>query len=160
MTREQEFHNLMLEHQSMVFSIALRILCDRSAAEEVAQDVFLELHAKQDALTSAEHVRYWLRRVTVHRSIDQVRRRDRRPTHSVSSATGSGYGGGLMKVGDSSGGRGRTWKPAACARHAPSRHGLDEKAVAAVKQYKFKPAMYKGHAVAVALTIEVNFRIY
>ena len=30
----------------MVFSIALRILSDRSAAEEAAQDVFLELHGK------------------------------------------------------------------------------------------------------------------
>jgi len=76
---DQRFRNLMLEHQSMVFSIALRILGDRSAAEEAAQDVFLELHAKLGELDSEEHVRYWLRRVTVHRSIDRVRRRQRRP---------------------------------------------------------------------------------
>ena len=38
--------------------------------------------------------------------------------------------------------------------------GLDEKAVEAVKQYKFKPAYYQGHAVAVEVNIEVNFRIY
>ena len=63
----------------MVFSIALRILGDRSAAEEAAQDVFLELHAKLGELASEEHVRYWLRRVTVHRSIDRVRRRQRQP---------------------------------------------------------------------------------
>jgi RNA polymerase sigma-70 factor (ECF subfamily) len=76
---DQRFRNLMLEHQSMVFSIALRILGDRSAAEEAAQDVFLELHAKLGELDSEEHVRYWLRRVTVHRSIDRVRRRQRQP---------------------------------------------------------------------------------
>jgi RNA polymerase sigma-70 factor, ECF subfamily len=69
----------MLEHQSMVFSIALRILGDRFLAEETAQDVFLELHAKLDALESDEHVVHWLRRVTVHRSIDRVRQRERRP---------------------------------------------------------------------------------
>jgi RNA polymerase sigma-70 factor (ECF subfamily) len=69
----------MLEHQSMVFSIALRILGDRSAAEEAAQDVFFELHGKLGELTSAEHVLHWLRRVTVHRSIDYVRKRQRRP---------------------------------------------------------------------------------
>jgi RNA polymerase sigma-70 factor (ECF subfamily) len=73
------FRNLMLEHQSMVFSIALRILGDRSAAEEVAQDVFLKLHAKLSGLTSEEHVLYWLRRVSVHRSIDRIRRRQRQP---------------------------------------------------------------------------------
>jgi RNA polymerase sigma-70 factor (ECF subfamily) len=76
---DQHFRDLMLEHQSMVFSIALRILGDRSAAEEAAQDVFLELHAKLGELASEEHVRYWLRRVTVHRSIDRVRRRQRQP---------------------------------------------------------------------------------
>jgi RNA polymerase sigma-70 factor, ECF subfamily len=69
----------MLAHQSMVFSIALRILGDRSAAEEAAQDVFIELHAKLGGLVSDQHVLYWLRRVTVHRSIDLVRRRQRRP---------------------------------------------------------------------------------
>jgi RNA polymerase sigma-70 factor, ECF subfamily len=68
----------MLEHQSMVFSIALRILGDRFVAEEIAQDVFLELHAKLDELESDEHVVHWLRRVTVHRSIDRIRQRDRR----------------------------------------------------------------------------------
>jgi RNA polymerase sigma-70 factor (ECF subfamily) len=76
---QQYFRNLMLEHQSMVFSIALRILGERSAAEEAAQDVFLELHDKLGELASDEHVRHWLRRVTVHRSIDLVRRRERRP---------------------------------------------------------------------------------
>jgi RNA polymerase sigma-70 factor, ECF subfamily len=69
----------MLEHQSMVFSIALRILGDRSAAEEASQDVFLELHGKLCELESEDHVLYWLRRVTVHRAIDELRRRERRP---------------------------------------------------------------------------------
>ena len=58
----------MLEHQSMVFSIALRILNDRFLAEEAAQDVFLELHAHIDELESAGHIVHWLRRCTVHRS--------------------------------------------------------------------------------------------
>jgi protein TonB len=38
--------------------------------------------------------------------------------------------------------------------------GLDEKAVEAVRQYKFKPAVYQGHPVPVEINIEVNFRIY
>ncbi len=38
--------------------------------------------------------------------------------------------------------------------------GLDEKAVEAVRQYKFKPAMFRGHAVPVQLVIEVNFRVF
>jgi protein TonB len=38
--------------------------------------------------------------------------------------------------------------------------GLDEKAVAAVKQYKFKPAMSGGKPVLVELNVEVNFQIF
>jgi len=39
-------------------------------------------------------------------------------------------------------------------------NGLDEKAVEAVKQYKFKPAMEDGKPVAVNLNIEVNFKLF
>ena len=39
--------------------------------------------------------------------------------------------------------------------------GLDKKAVEAVRQYRFTPAMLHGdHPVAVTVNIEVNFRIY
>jgi len=38
--------------------------------------------------------------------------------------------------------------------------GLDEKAVEAVRQYKFKPAMYQGKPVPCDISVEVNFQIY
>jgi TonB family protein len=38
--------------------------------------------------------------------------------------------------------------------------GLDEKALEAVRKYKFKPAMKGGRAVPVMITVEVNFRLY
>jgi TonB family protein len=38
--------------------------------------------------------------------------------------------------------------------------GLDQKAVEAVEQYKFEPAMLHGKPVAVQVNIEVNFRLY
>ncbi len=38
--------------------------------------------------------------------------------------------------------------------------GLDQKAIDAVKQYKFKPAMQDGKPVPVELNVEVNFQIF
>jgi protein TonB len=38
--------------------------------------------------------------------------------------------------------------------------GLDEKAVEAVKQYRFKPAMQNGKPVAVFMNVEVNFEAF
>jgi RNA polymerase sigma-70 factor (ECF subfamily) len=63
----------------MVFSIALRIVGERGAAEEVAQDAFLELHSALGKMESDDHVRFWLRRVTVNRATDYLRRRSVRP---------------------------------------------------------------------------------
>lgn len=38
--------------------------------------------------------------------------------------------------------------------------GLDDKAVEAVKKWRFAPATYKGNPVAVQINVEVNFRLY
>jgi TonB family protein len=38
--------------------------------------------------------------------------------------------------------------------------GLEEKAIEAVRQYKFKPAMYQGHAVSVQIVIDVDFHLH
>lgn len=76
---EHEFRSLIETHQRMVFSIALRMLGDYNAAEEVAQDVFLDLHRSGERLATDDHVRFWLRRTTRHRAIDALRRRSSRP---------------------------------------------------------------------------------
>jgi len=39
-------------------------------------------------------------------------------------------------------------------------YGLDAKAVAAVKQWKFQPALKDGHPVNVQISVEVGFRLY
>lgn len=74
-----DFAALVREHQSMVFSLAYHFLGDRAAAEELAQDVFMQLFRHLGKLESREHIVFWLRRVTAHRCIDETRRRQRRP---------------------------------------------------------------------------------
>lgn len=69
-----DFPALVRQHQRMVFSIAVHMVRDRMAAEEIAQDVFLKLHQEMASMKSAAHVEHWLRRVTVHRAIDYGRK--------------------------------------------------------------------------------------
>jgi TonB family protein len=38
--------------------------------------------------------------------------------------------------------------------------GLDEKAIEAVRQYRFRPAMYQGHPVAVQIVVDVEFHLH
>jgi RNA polymerase sigma-70 factor (ECF subfamily) len=74
-----EFRRLIEQHQRMVFSIALRVAGEYGTAEEVAQDVFLELFRSGEKLESADHTKFWLRRVTVHRATDAIRKHLRQP---------------------------------------------------------------------------------
>ncbi len=72
---EAAFDKLITRHQSMVYSIAWHALGDVGLAEEVAQEVFLQLYRNLDSIESPDHLVHWLRRVTTHRVIDESRRR-------------------------------------------------------------------------------------
>ncbi|HUN85783.1 MAG TPA: sigma-70 family RNA polymerase sigma factor [Terracidiphilus sp.] len=72
---QPDFERLVEEHQSMVFSLAWRMTSDRGLAEEIAQDVFVELDRHLSKLESPEHALHWLRRVAMNRSADALRRR-------------------------------------------------------------------------------------
>ena len=80
------FAEILRANQSMVFSIAYHFLRDRTAAEEVAQDVFLQLYRSMDDLRSEAHVTFWLRKVASNRCIDFVRKRKRQATVALEDA--------------------------------------------------------------------------
>src|SRR3954468_23006248 len=68
------FAELVRAHQGSVFSIGYRMLNRRDAAEDLAQDVFLQLYRKLDHIESLEHLGFWLRRVAANLAIDWLRR--------------------------------------------------------------------------------------
>jgi len=73
-----EFESALRTHQAMVYSIAYRFFGNSGIAEEVAQDVFLQLYQTKRTPGAPAHLTAWLRRVTVHRCIDTTRRSDQR----------------------------------------------------------------------------------
>ncbi|HKS41094.1 MAG TPA: sigma-70 family RNA polymerase sigma factor [Blastocatellia bacterium] len=77
------FAEIVRQHQGMVFSLACYFLRDRWLAEELAQEVFLNLHQNLSAIKSPAHLTFWLRKVTSHRCIDQARRQKVRPQVSL-----------------------------------------------------------------------------
>ena len=68
------FAALVRAHQGSVFSIGLRMLNRRDAAEDLAQDVFLQMYRKLGDIESLEHLGFWLRRVASNLAIDWLRR--------------------------------------------------------------------------------------
>ncbi|HTV51595.1 MAG TPA: sigma-70 family RNA polymerase sigma factor [Steroidobacteraceae bacterium] len=80
------FRALVVRHQRAVYSLAWRMLCDRQRAEDLAQEVFLQLHRHLASIESLAHLSRWLRRVTMHRAIDRLRREPPRGTASLEEA--------------------------------------------------------------------------
>jgi RNA polymerase sigma-70 factor, ECF subfamily len=81
-----DFAQTVADNQSLVFSLALRFLRDREAAEELAQEVFLQLYRKLREIESQVHATAWLRRAICHRCIDEARKRKLRPRVGLDSA--------------------------------------------------------------------------
>jgi RNA polymerase sigma-70 factor (ECF subfamily) len=68
---------LVQAHQRSVYSLALRMLGTRDLAEDLTQDVFMQLNGNLHSIESNRHLLFWLRQVTANRAIDQLRRRAR-----------------------------------------------------------------------------------
>lgn len=71
------FGMLVRTHQRSVYSLALRMLSDRHEAEDLAQEVFLGLYRNLSSVESPAHLTFWLRKVTLNRAIDRLRREPR-----------------------------------------------------------------------------------
>jgi RNA polymerase sigma-70 factor (ECF subfamily) len=69
-----EFETAVRENQAMVYSIACNFFHNEALAEEVAQEVFLQLYQGHRSVAIGPHCIAWLRRSTIHRCIDTVRR--------------------------------------------------------------------------------------
>jgi RNA polymerase sigma-70 factor (ECF subfamily) len=68
---------LIRAHQKSVYSIALRMLGARELAEDLTQEVFMQMSGHLKRIDSNQHLLFWLRKVTTNKAIDQLRHRAR-----------------------------------------------------------------------------------
>ena len=73
---QQAMSELYDRYGKVVYAVALRVLQDASGAEDVLQDVFLQLWRKPDAFDASRgSLAAWLAVIARHRAIDRVRKR-------------------------------------------------------------------------------------
>ena len=85
--REEGLLALHDRYVNLVFSLCLQILGERMAAEEVTQDVFMQVWERPDSYQAAKgRFSSWLLTVARHACIDRLRRESRRPTLSLALA--------------------------------------------------------------------------
>ncbi|MEO8315584.1 MAG: HEAT repeat domain-containing protein [Pseudomonadota bacterium] len=68
----QAFEQLVRQHQAEVFGLALQLTGQDSIASELAQDVFVQLHAAIARITSPTHLRHWLLRAVSQQALSQT----------------------------------------------------------------------------------------
>ncbi len=76
------FNQLVVRHESAVFSVCLRLLRDGAQAEDAAQDTFIRAWSAIESFRGGL-VRPWLLRIATNRAYDILRSRSRRPTWSL-----------------------------------------------------------------------------
>ena len=73
---QQAMSELYDRYGKVVYAVALRVLQDAAAAEDVLQDVFLQLWRNPDAFDASRgSLAAWLAVIARHRSIDRLRKR-------------------------------------------------------------------------------------
>src|SRR5438270_9099946 len=70
------FERLFLQEYPKVVAIAYRVLADRSAAEDVAQEVFMKFH--RSVSPDSEQASGWLHAAAVHSALNVIRGERRR----------------------------------------------------------------------------------
>lgn len=79
------FNQLVLRHQDALFSLAVRMLGSREAAEDATQEAFIRAYRRLDTFRGG-NFRSWLFTIVANVSRDELRRRGRRPQLSLDRA--------------------------------------------------------------------------
>src|SRR5208283_4302337 len=73
---QQAMSDIYDRYARVVYAVALRVLQDAAAAEDVLQDIFLQLWRNPDAFDASRgSLAAWLSVIARHRSIDRLRKR-------------------------------------------------------------------------------------
>jgi RNA polymerase sigma-70 factor (ECF subfamily) len=78
------FERLFLQEYPKVVAIAYRVLADRTAAEDVAQEVFLKFHRSNSP--DSERASGWLHSAAVHSALNVIRGERRRAQRETAHA--------------------------------------------------------------------------
>ncbi len=72
------FAAFIQQHQDKVYNVVLGMLQNQQDAEEITQDVFIEVYKKANAFKGESSVSTWLYRIAVNKSIDHIRSKQRK----------------------------------------------------------------------------------
>jgi RNA polymerase sigma-70 factor (ECF subfamily) len=81
-TKEEQFRSIVAEHQEMVINTCYRFVFNHEDAEDLAQDVFVEVFRSLEQFREEAKLSTWIYRIAVTKSLDHLRRLKRKKRFS------------------------------------------------------------------------------
>lgn len=80
---QQAFSQLVEAYQHMVYNVALGIVQQQQEAEDIAQEVFIQVHQSIKDFKGEAKLSTWLYRITITKSLDWQRRKTRKKRFGI-----------------------------------------------------------------------------
>ncbi len=81
--RPEDFNALVRRYERELYRYLARYLGDKSLADDVFQNTFLQIHLKRGLYESGRPVRPWIYSIATHQAVDALRKIGRHPTVSL-----------------------------------------------------------------------------
>ncbi|MCF8243298.1 MAG: RNA polymerase sigma factor [Melioribacteraceae bacterium] len=79
---KSDFKNLVEKHQENVRNLCFKYLRSREDADDVAQDVFIQVYESLTSFRSEAEISTWIFRIAVNKSIDALRKKKRKKRYA------------------------------------------------------------------------------
>jgi len=73
---QEEFHSIYSQYKTLVYTVALHYLQNVEDAEEITQDVFVQIHQSLDTFKNNASIKTWLYRITINKSLDLIKHKN------------------------------------------------------------------------------------
>lgn len=96
--RTEDFDALVHRYEHELYRYLVRYLGDKSLAEDIFQNTFLQVHLKRGLYEDSRPVRPWLYSIATHQAVDALRKSGRHPTVSLDQRIGEADAGNLVDL--------------------------------------------------------------
>ncbi len=92
------FEELILQHEKIVYNLALRMMKQSEDAKDISQEVFLKAYRNIRNFDERSRFSTWLYRITTNTCIDELRKRQKKPSLSIEEEMDGEEGGMLRQI--------------------------------------------------------------
>jgi len=71
-----DFQNIYNQYHILVYNVALHYVQNIEDAEEITQDVFIQVHGSLEKFQEKSTVKTWLYRITINKSLDFIKHKN------------------------------------------------------------------------------------